>query len=127
MRLRWRDLGPDRLGETWHQVSTIVLAPDLTQAERRSTLTHELVHLERGPVPPALRAREERAVDAEAACRLITLEQLADALVWSFDDHELAEELWVDVATVRARLAALGEEETALLNKRLDVAELELP
>lgn len=38
---------------------TIWLCNTLTQAERRSTLTHELIHLDRGVVAPPLRQREE--------------------------------------------------------------------
>ena len=60
----------------------IWLCRTLTQAERRCTLTHELVHRERGPVPrdPAAAAAEERAVDEIAARRLITLGSLVDGL-----------------------------------------------
>lgn len=61
---------------------TITLHPLLTQAERRSTLAHELVHLERGPAPPHLTAREELLVEEIAARRLVDLDDLADAIVW---------------------------------------------
>ncbi len=54
-----------------------------------------------------------------AARRLIPHEALIDALRWSLDEHELAEELWVDVATVLARLAGLTEQEKADIDKRL--------
>ncbi|WP_333618127.1 hypothetical protein [Dietzia sp.] len=35
----------------------------LTQAQRRSALAHELVHIERGPVPPFAEAKEEELVE----------------------------------------------------------------
>lgn len=62
----------------------IWLCRTLAQAERRCTLTHELVHRERGPVPtdPAAAAREEQIVDEITARRLITLSQLAEGLRW---------------------------------------------
>lgn len=100
----------------------ISLHRDLTQAQRRSTLTHELVHLERGPLPDhdVLDAREEEAVEREAARRLICMDRLVWALQWSRDEHEVADELWVDVDMVRARLRALTPGENAELLARLD-------
>ena len=61
-------------------VGVIVVDPQLEGADRRAVLTHELVHHERGDAPagadaPAglelLADREERAVDAEVARRLV--------------------------------------------------------
>ena len=101
---------------------TILLCRRLNQAARRSTLTHELVHMERGPVPADARgrAREERAVSAEAARRLITIDALADGLRWTRDPDQLAEHLWVDVPTVRTRLGGLDPIEVAQLEHALD-------
>lgn len=91
---------------------TIVLDDRLTLHERNATLTHELVHLERGVLPddtPAhFVAKEERAVGAEAARRLIGDADLArlhlraelDAMcAW-----EAAEELDVPLAVLVERL-----------------------
>lgn len=57
----------------------------LTQAERRCTLTHELVHRERGPIPagPGAVEREERIIDEIASRRLITMAALVDGLRWT--------------------------------------------
>ena len=88
---------------------------------------HELIHLERGPFPRWAEPREERIVCAAAARRLITLEQLSDALVWCRDEHEAAEHLHVDVPTVIARLESLTATESADLNRMLDEAELRIP
>jgi hypothetical protein len=69
--------------------AVIVLDPDLDGPLRRTVLTHELVHHERGGGPgrcgaPAtldlLVERDERAVDAEVARRLVPPDQL-DRLV----------------------------------------------
>lgn len=125
--LRWADLPDGALGETDWGTRTITLTKGLTQAERRSTLTHELEHVARGPVPTYRQAREERAVDEAAARRLITFDRLADALVWSIDENELAELLHVDVDTVVARLSTLTSGESSELMRRLDEAELRNP
>jgi hypothetical protein len=115
----WHDLPPDTLGYT--DGATVVLANGLTQAERRCTLTHELGHVHRGPLPadPWLAAREHAAIDREAARLLVELHALADALRWSDDADEVADELWVDVPTLRARLADLTAHEADVLNRAL--------
>lgn len=107
----------------------IWLCRTLTQAERRCTLTHELVHRERGPVPadPAAAAREEQIVDEITARRLITLPQLADGLRWSRQTRELAEHLWVDQPTLQTRMATLDPVEVADLEHELDGEWLWIP
>lgn len=122
--LHWRDLPEGLLGFTDHGRRHVVLTLGMTQAERRSTIAHETAHVERGPVPPWMRAREERMCDAIAARRLVKLEHLADAMVWSRDEHEIAEECWVDVDTIRARLASLSPDERTHIEERLDAAGL---
>lgn len=113
----------DKLGHTtWHD-KTITLDPEQDQAQRRSTLTHELVHVERGPWPHGHEEREERIVDEVAARRLISLEALADGMVWAYDIDELATVLWVDAETVTARMATLTEAEGLEIQGRLDAAE----
>jgi hypothetical protein len=100
----------------------VVLDRRLTQAERRSTLAHELVHAEHNDEPcacPVAGAKQERRADETAARRLITLDQLADALAWTSDGHQLADELWVDVATVHCRLATLTEAERMYVSQRI--------
>lgn len=113
--LVFEDPGPGLLGRVDYPHATITLHPGLLQAERRSTLTHELVHLERGPAVVGYVDVEERAVEVEAARRLIDLAQLVDAVRWTDDVHELAFELWVDPDTVRIRLRSLPEHERVVL------------
>ena len=100
----------------------IWLCRRLDQVRRRCTLTHEIVHLERGPVPtdPVGHAREERLVEQLAARRLITIDALADGLAWTRDLHQLAEHLWVDVPTLQARMGSLDPIEVAQLEHELD-------
>jgi hypothetical protein len=107
---------------------TIKIVVGLTQAQRRSTLAHELVHLERGSLHVGgCVAREEDAVDREAACRLITWDALVEAMIWCHNEHELAEHLHVDLPMVIARLRALSERESRELMTLLDEAELRIP
>lgn len=113
--LVFEDPGPGALGRVDYDTATITLHPRLLQAERRATLTHELVHLERGPAVRGHEAREERAVEIEAARRLIDLAQLVDAVKWTDDVHELAFELWVDPDTVQIRLRSLPEHEARVV------------
>lgn len=109
-------------GRYYDEHRAIVLDPRLSSAEARSTLMHELIHAERGDQPCAtilLEARQETRVDREAARRLISLEALAEALLWACDDVELADELWVDVATVRARREGLTPAEHDIIERRI--------
>ena len=112
------------------QPDIIWLDQDLGQAGRRSTLTHELIHRQRGDeagCTPWHDRHQERRVDFEAARQLIPLDAFVDALLWGQDEHELADELWVDVATVRARIEGLSTNEFRLIDERLWAAEGTLP
>ena len=111
------------MGKCKHSTQEVSLRRDLTQAQRRAALLHELEHLAHGPAVVGYVEQDEKATRERAARWLIPLENLGDALVWANDDHELAEELWVDLGTVRTRLSTLTAEESRLLNDRLDAAE----
>lgn len=97
---------------------TIWMRTGLTQAERRSTLAHELEHARKGD--PCVHhilgdwheGKQESHVSELAARALIPLPRLIDALMWSQDEIELADELWVDRDTVLTRLETLTEHET---------------
>lgn len=118
----WAHLPVDLVGITHHNARVIILDKRLLQAERRCTLAHELEHVARGPMPadPVLAAREEASIDEAVARRLISLRALGDALAWSREPHEAAELLWVDVPTLRARLASLEPAERAYLIQRTE-------
>ena len=118
----WCDLPVGTLGFTDHDTRTIWLQRGQLQAQRRSTLAHELEHVARGPVPakPVLRAREEAAVEQAAARQLINLEALGEALAWATTPAEVADELWVDEALLLTRLQHLHPAEKAYLKRRLD-------
>ena len=119
--LEWGMLPPGLMGSTCHRRRVITLDLRLSQAERRCTIAHELEHVERGPMPsdPILAAREEESIERAVARRMVTIRALGDALAWARTLDEAAEELWVDVATLEARLRSLHPAEHAYLNRRL--------
>lgn len=105
--LIWHDDTPGApMGVTHFASGVISLRKGMTQAERRSTILHEVLHVERGPVPAGLAAKEEQRVRKLAAQQLLPdVREIADALAWSgWRLEEAAEELWVDEPTLRDRL-----------------------
>ncbi len=109
------------LGELRYPV--IALRAGTSAAQRRCTLAHELVHLERGVTdcgPWA--AREELAVHDEAARRLIRLDDLAAAVRAAGPGSAaavLAQALEVDTQTLTLRVERLTPRERAMLRSRL--------
>jgi len=118
LNLLWVDTDA-YMGRIDYCTSEIRLAIGMTQAERRCTLAHELVHHERGPCAPGDEEREERIVDREAARRLIDIRKLGETLAWSRSCDEAADELWVDVPTLVARMKGLHPAERHYLHERL--------
>lgn len=108
-----------QLGLTDYAARTITLDPDQDQAQRRSTLAHELVHVERGPAPHWCKTREEALCDREAARRLIGIRELGEALAWAHNLAEAADDLWVDDELLRVRLSHLHPAERHYLRRRL--------
>lgn len=120
--VRFADLRPHRLGCWDPDTQVIWLDRSLGQVGRRCTLAHELVHAERNDEACGTEwheEKQERLVDREAARRLISLDALVDALLWTLDDAELADELWVDLDTLRTRRDALSTIERAYIAQRL--------
>ncbi len=126
VRLEWQDTD-DEWGHYDFARDCVVIATGMTQAERRCTLTHELIHRERGPVPPHLQEKEEEIVRDLTARRLIGMAELAEAMLWSYDEFEIAEELWVDEPTVTDRLRNLSAHESRFLRDELYKREADLP
>lgn len=96
----------------------IVMSDRLLQRERRSSLTHELEHIQRGHTS-CRGARDETEVRQAAARQLICIDALASALAWTQNIDELAEELWVDTITVRTRIEHLHPSERGYLKRKL--------
>lgn len=82
----------------------------LHQAERRCTVTHELIHIELGH-DGCQQAAVEMKVRAETARRLIPIEALCKHLAWARSIQELAEELWVTPEVAQDRLRTLRPDE----------------
>ena len=93
----------------------------MSQAEARCTLVHELILLERGH-SACQPSDVEVDVVREAAQRLIPIDELAGALTQTRSDLEAAELLWVDVDTLRTRLAFLDDVERSRLGLAYDLA-----
>jgi hypothetical protein len=97
----------------------IALRAGTSSAQRRCTLAHEIVHLERGVADCGPWAgREELLVHREVARRLIPLPLLAAAvreLGGQAELNELAQVLDVDLETARCRLAMLSNGERAAI------------
>lgn len=117
--LRWQH-SDDEYGHVNFDDACVTLSKGMTQAERRCTIVHEMIHLDRGPVPPEMEEAEEVIVRDLAARRLIPLEALIEALLWSRDEHELAGELWVDEQTIRDRLKGLSAADRLYIEHELD-------
>lgn len=93
---------------------TIWLRRGLSQRERRCTIAHELEHIDRGLVTRC-DSRLERELHAAVARQLIPIENLLDVVAWTDSFQEAAEELWVDVDTLMARLDGLTGEERQMI------------
>lgn len=116
--LTWHDGGP--MGLTHFASATISLRRGLSWAERRCTVAHELLHVERGPVPMTLAGMEEERVRRETARMMLPdVRAMGEALAWAHDEHEAADELGVDVPVLRYRLRHLHPAERGYLAGRL--------
>lgn len=106
-------LNDDEMGRWVPHRQAILLDDRLDQAERRCTLVHELIHYLSGDeiLAPELAAAQERLCRDRAARVLISLSALADALRWSEHADEIADQLWVDEATLWDRIENLTPEE----------------
>ncbi len=116
-RVEWADIA--ERGLTLFRLRLILLRKGLRWRSERAVLSHEVVHAERGPFPAWMTAREEEAVSRESARRLLPIRRLGEAMAWTLDTGELAEELDVDRPTIEARLRGLHPAERAYLKRRL--------
>jgi hypothetical protein len=103
----------------WYQhLQTMLIRRGLTQAARRCTVTHELIHAERCDL------HCDALVHELVARRLITLDALATAALFHGDDLTgVADELWVDVETLKIRLDHLHPSERGFLQRRISMRE----
>ncbi|QAU07243.1 metallo-protease [Gordonia phage Asapag] len=111
------ELVPNLRARGTYSAGLVQIRAGLSQRERRATLSHEIVHFERGDEGVACSRwhlqKLERQVHLVAARRLITVEDLADAVITEPDYASMAQKLWVDDYTFRLRLAHVTDEERA--------------
>ena len=124
-RLEYEPLPGRRQGRTSWVTRTITVDPTYPPAVQRSTLVHEAIHVERGPVldEPSLVAREELAVEKAAARRLIGIRELGEAMAESDRLGHVAELLHVDPDMLTVRLRHLHPSERHYLRRRLEAKE----
>lgn len=120
VEVRIEPLPGDLLGELRYPV--ISLRAGTSAAQRRCTLTHELVHLERGAGDCGRwAAREEHLVHAEVARRLVPIDLLIRAIRDSGGTAEpaaLAALLDVDTETLVLRVRLLTRPERSRIRAR---------
>lgn len=104
VELLWHDGGP--MGKANFRDSTISLQRGMTYEERRCTVLHEVIHIERGAVPMGLASKEELLVEKQTARELLpSVKAIAEAYAWAQGDTEgAAYELGVDVDVLRTRM-----------------------
>lgn len=127
--LEFTPLPPHEAGLWMPERNTIIIDPRLTQTQKRCALAHELVHQERGHVwtcDRRLAVMQEEEADRVAALRLVTLDALADALLWTLDHAELAETLWVTPRMLRCRMRILRDRDWRAIDEWIDDAERRL-
>lgn len=121
------DLGGELSGCYFPDLDVILLDRRLLQVERRCTLTHELAHRHLGHGGchdrRSMRREEQQAEDL-AARWLIDLDALVDAQLWGRSPVEIADELWVDVPILRARVRSLTDDERNYVNGKVTSREV---
>jgi hypothetical protein len=86
------------------------------QAQARTTLMHELVHVLRRDQWRCT-PRDEARIEQYVARTLIPLDRLIHALQWARNSPEAADELWVDLAAFQTRMAHLHPSELAAIKR----------
>ncbi|WP_413456027.1 ImmA/IrrE family metallo-endopeptidase [Glutamicibacter sp. FR1] len=94
--------------------NTIFIDPELSEAETKCVLMHEIIHLELGHVgcqPTSV----EREVQLMVARRLVQFDDLRRVAGWSNCPREMADELGVTEQVVLDRMATLDGDEIQTL------------
>lgn len=112
MRVHYTSFNDGRWGAT--QGNTIWLEKRLLQAERRCTIQHEQIHLERGDT--CNDPKSEALVRQATAKRLINLHDLVEAAKWAVVPEEIADELWVTLEVLEDRVKGMTVSERVLVN-----------
>lgn len=106
----------------------ILLEETTSAVVQRCSLAHAIAHIDLGhghTLPGWFENKEESDADDLASRRLIRIEDLARALVWSRDREQVAAELEVDLEMLEVRERKLDRQERTrlrrLLSRRIDV------
>lgn len=116
MTQEWADLPAGERGRLYPTLSVILLDRRLGQAELRCTLAHDLAHwiLDHDTCTDRRSgSRTEREAEHFAARWLVDLEQYVRAMRWGVNDHEIADELWIDLDLLTAWRECMTDEERA--------------
>lgn len=119
LELRWHPL-PYINGAYVKRLGLIILDPRRSDNMLEQVLTHELGHHAHGHeavIDPQQAARQELEAVRWAAIRLITFEDLLEAVTWTPWFSEVAEILDVDSDLLSARVDLLSEDEKRLLEE----------
>ena len=120
-QLAWRPLPGHQLGEVSWPSQTITIDPRIPAIAKRCTLTHEAIHIERGPSPAmAYDDAEELAVQKATARRLVDVRDLGEALAERPCVLHAADVLEVTPSVLETRLRWLHPAERAYLIRRLE-------
>jgi len=98
------------LAEVNFAARLITLKPGLTTGQLHVALTHELVHLLRGPAVVGHEAREEHVVHS-AVARMLAPRHALPAMLEAADPHQVAHDLTIDPYTARLAIA-LAQDDT---------------
>lgn len=129
INLRWTDDDEELDGaNAWYYWSRdeIVMDSRLNQRERRSVLGHEIahaIHRDRPSGVEVIDLIQEVHADRWASRRLIEIRALGEALAWSQNLDEVAEEMWVTRDLLDTRLQHLHPAERAYLLRRLQASD----
>lgn len=119
--LMWSPL-PHVAGAYVPERRLVILHPKTTVVNQRSALAEELAHdeLDHWPVEDSVElARMELRARRWAAIRLISAEQILEAVIWTPYLHEVAELLDVDPDLLMVRVELMTDDERSLLDEAL--------
>lgn len=110
---------------------TVILSPALDRTARRAALAHEVIHFERGILPPGtpelVVAREEHQVCEETARRLVPLDDLAEFVARTVEPvtaRVVADEFDVPSAVAGRALAQLRHPRSARIRREHGIEEV---
>lgn len=128
IHIEWHPIAPAHA--VWEPGSDVILVDEnITRAERRCALAHELAHMDVGDRPTDscwFAAKQETAADKLAARRLIDYRDLAEVMRSCEDPREVAAELDVTINVLALRWRWLHPAERGyiaqVLSRREEVA-----